>query len=74
MAWGPAPPKVEWTFIFLPLIFHAVVGVLIIRSGISNTSSYRYVNNVLLHVATGHGLDCPVLHLLSRLSDARLVP
>jgi succinate dehydrogenase / fumarate reductase cytochrome b subunit len=45
-ALGPALPLVEWTFIFLPLIFHAVVGVLIIRSGISNTSSYRYVNNV----------------------------
>jgi succinate dehydrogenase / fumarate reductase cytochrome b subunit len=45
-ALGPALPLVEWTFIFLPLIFHAVVGVLIIRSGISNTASYRYVNNV----------------------------
>ena len=45
-ALGPVLPLVEWTFIFLPLIFHAVVGVMIIRSGISNTSSYRYVNNV----------------------------
>ena len=45
-ALGPVLPLVEWTFIFLPIIFHAVVGVLIIRSGISNTSSYRYTNNV----------------------------
>jgi succinate dehydrogenase / fumarate reductase cytochrome b subunit len=43
---GPALPIVEWTFIFLPLIFHAVVGVVIIRSGNPNLSSYHYVGNV----------------------------
>ncbi|MBL9083327.1 MAG: succinate dehydrogenase cytochrome b558 subunit [Planctomycetales bacterium] len=43
---GPALPIVEWTFIFLPLIFHAVVGVVIIRSGNANLSSYYYVGNV----------------------------
>ncbi len=43
---GPALPIVEWTFIFLPLIFHAVVGVAIIRSGNPNLSSYHYVGNV----------------------------
>src|SRR5689334_18637943 len=36
---GPVLPLVEWTFIFLPIIFHAVVGVVIIRSGQSNLSS-----------------------------------
>lgn len=39
-------PAVEWTFIFLPLIFHAVVGVAIIRSGNSNLSSYPLQGNV----------------------------
>ena len=43
---GPALPAVEWAFIFLPLIFHAVVGVWIIRSGEANLSSYHYVGNV----------------------------
>ena len=43
---GPALPLVEWTFIFLPLIFHAVVGVVIIRSGDPNLSSYYLVGNV----------------------------
>lgn len=43
---GPALPLVEWSFIFLPLIFHAVVGVVIIRSGDPNLSSYHYVGNV----------------------------
>ncbi len=42
---GAVLPVVEWTFIFLPLIFHAVVGLWIIQSGHSNTSQYRYVNN-----------------------------
>lgn len=43
---GPALPIVEWTFIFLPLLFHAIVGVVIIRSGDPNLSSYHYVGNV----------------------------
>jgi succinate dehydrogenase / fumarate reductase cytochrome b subunit len=43
---GPALPIVEWSFIFLPLIFHAVFGVVIIRSGNPNLSSYHYVGNV----------------------------
>lgn len=51
---GPLLPVVEWAFIFLPLIFHAVVGVMIARSGISNSNyshsgNYRYV----LQRATG---------------------
>ncbi|GIW99181.1 MAG: succinate dehydrogenase [Pirellulaceae bacterium] len=36
---------VEWAFIFLPIIFHAVVGVWIIRSGQSNHSQYRFTAN-----------------------------
>ncbi len=45
-ALGPLLPLVEWTFIFLPLIFHAVVGVMIVRSGMPNTSSYPLPNNI----------------------------
>ena len=43
---GPALPLVEWTFIFLPIIFHAVVGVMIVRSGKSNSSRYSFSGNV----------------------------
>lgn len=43
---GPALPLVEWTFIFLPIIFHAVVGVWIIRSGLPNTTNYAYKGNI----------------------------
>ena len=38
-------PLVEWAFIFLPIIFHAVIGVWIIRTGKTNTSAYRYGPN-----------------------------
>jgi succinate dehydrogenase / fumarate reductase cytochrome b subunit len=43
---GPALPLVEWTFIFLPILFHAIVGVVIIRSGRSNSSRYAYSSNI----------------------------
>jgi succinate dehydrogenase / fumarate reductase, cytochrome b subunit len=42
---GPVLPLIEWVFIFIPIIFHAVVGVWIALSGQPNTSSYRYVAN-----------------------------
>ncbi len=42
---GAVLPFVEWTFIFLPLLFHALVGIWIIRSGHSNAGQYRFVNN-----------------------------
>lgn len=42
---GAALPVVEWAFIFLPLIFHAVVGVWIALSGHPNTSTYRLAGN-----------------------------
>ena len=37
---------VEWGFIFLPLMFHAILGLIIIRGAVPNVSSYPYVNNV----------------------------
>ncbi len=36
---------VEWGFIFLPLLFHAGFGVVIIMGSKSNTSQYSYVAN-----------------------------
>src|SRR5687768_3929860 len=46
---------IEWTFIFLPLIFHAVYGIVIVRTGIPNNSSYPYPKNwrYTLQRATG---------------------
>ncbi len=36
---------VAWAVIFLPLLFHAVVGVWIARTGHSNTDRYKFPNN-----------------------------
>ena len=41
----PLLPVIEWTFIFLPIIFHAVAGIWIARSGKSNLQQYRLAGN-----------------------------
>ena len=43
---GKALPLVEWTFIFIPLLFHASVGWLIISGALPNTGSYPYASNL----------------------------
>ena len=37
---------VEWSCIFLPILFHGLIGLLIIREGLSNTGSYPYPANI----------------------------
>ncbi len=51
----PMLPVIEWTFIFLPLLYHALYGILIVRGGLPNNSTYRYGSNVryTLQRATG---------------------
>jgi succinate dehydrogenase / fumarate reductase cytochrome b subunit len=43
---GLVLPLVEWVFIFLPLMFHATVGWLIISGAMPNTGSYPYASNI----------------------------
>ncbi|MCA9151386.1 MAG: succinate dehydrogenase cytochrome b558 subunit [Planctomycetales bacterium] len=43
---GKALWLVEWGFIFLPLLFHAIFGVIIIRGGLPNNSNYPYARNL----------------------------
>lgn len=43
---GPLLPVVEWAFIFLPMIFHAAVGMAIISGGMPNVGSYTYSGNI----------------------------
>ena len=54
-ALGPLLVPVEWAFIFLPMLFHAAVGFVIIAGGLPNVGSYPYVGNVryTLQRATG---------------------
>jgi succinate dehydrogenase / fumarate reductase cytochrome b subunit len=73
---GIVLPVVEWTFIFIPLLFHTLIGIWIIRSGHSNTSSYPLNKNfrytlqratgmiamvfILYHVLQLHWMGTPV--------------
>jgi len=52
---GPLLVPIEWLFIFLPMLFHATVGFIIIANGMPNVGSYPYVGNVryTLQRATG---------------------
>jgi succinate dehydrogenase cytochrome b subunit len=54
-ALGVALPFVEWTFIFIPILFHAAVGWLIISGALPNASTYPYASNIryTLQRATG---------------------
>jgi succinate dehydrogenase / fumarate reductase cytochrome b subunit len=54
-ALGRALPIVEWVFIFIPLLYHAMYGVLITRGSLPNSSTYKYTNNIryTLQRATG---------------------
>lgn len=44
-ALGPALPVVEWVFIFIPILFHAIVGVMIVAGMVPNVQQYRYGAN-----------------------------
>ncbi len=52
---GPLLVPIEVAFIFLPMLFHAVVGFIIIANGMPNVGSYPYAGNVryTLQRATG---------------------
>lgn len=52
---GAFLPIVEWTFIFGPMIFHMLVGMLIISGAVVNVGSYPYGSNIryTLQRATG---------------------
>ena len=52
---GAILPVVEWGFIFLPILFHAILGVLIIRGALPNHGTYKYGSNIryTLQRATG---------------------
>ena len=41
----PFLPVIEWTFIYLPIIFHTVYGIWITITGQSNVSHYPYTKN-----------------------------
>ncbi len=52
---GSLLPLIEWTFIFIPILFHAIVGMVIVAGGLPNTHNYPYGANYryTLQRATG---------------------
>ena len=42
---GDLLPVVEWVFIFIPILFHAIIGVMIIAGSVPNTGAYPYTKN-----------------------------
>lgn len=44
-SFGALLPVLEWTFIFIPILFHAIVGIVIMQGGLSNYSNYQYGAN-----------------------------
>jgi len=49
-------PIVEWLFILLPILFHGIIGVLIIRSGQANTSMYPFPANIRYTLQRASGM------------------
>jgi succinate dehydrogenase / fumarate reductase cytochrome b subunit len=68
---GDLLPILEWTFIFIPILFHAIFGCFIIAGGMPNNHNYPYAANyrytlqratgviafifIMLHVLHMHG-------------------
>lgn len=42
---GSLLPVVEWVFIFLPILFHAIIGMAIVMGALPNTGNYPYAEN-----------------------------
>ncbi len=52
---GALLPLVEWVFIFIPILFHAIIGMVIVAGAMPNSNEYRYGANYryTLQRATG---------------------
>jgi len=53
---GPLLPLVEWTFIFIPILFHGIIGLVIIAGGLPNTGDYPYSGNVRYSLQRASGI------------------
>jgi succinate dehydrogenase cytochrome b subunit len=53
---GSFLPVVEWVFIFIPILFHGIIGVVIIRGGLPNYGSYKYTSNLRYTLQRASGM------------------
>ena len=53
---GSALVVVEWVFIFIPILFHAIIGVMIIAGSVPNTGAYPYTKNYRYYAQRATGM------------------
>ena len=70
---GNMLPLVEWTFIFIPILFHAIVGIWIVAGMNPNTSHYPYAANRRYTMQRITGMIAFFVYYVARVPDARLV-
>ena len=71
---GALLPLVEWTFIFIPILFHMIFGFVIIAGGMPNPHNYPLRRQLSLHAATRDRHDRGGVHRDPRLPHAWLDP
>ena len=64
----------EWGLIFLPILFHGLVGLIIVTRGKRDVLQYPHVENIRYTLQRLDGGDCLRLHYVARVPDAGLVP
>ena len=71
---GKLLPLVEWTFIFIPILFHAIVGIMIAVGHDPQHPRLPLRRQPPLHLAALDRPDRVRVHRLPRVPHARLVP
>jgi succinate dehydrogenase / fumarate reductase cytochrome b subunit len=64
----PFLPVIEWTFIYLPIIFHTVYGIWITLTGQPNVANYPFAKNVFYVLQRASGIIIVlfiIFHVLS---------
>ena len=62
----------EWTLIFLPILFHGIIGLIIVARGKRNLAVLSVSRELPLHAPALDRRDRLRLHPLARLPDPRL--
>ena len=69
---GALLPLVEWTFIFIPILFHMIFGFVIIAGGMPNPHNYPYAANYRYTLQRATGMIADDLGVLTLARGAEL--
>ena len=64
----------EWWLVLLPILFHGLIGMVIVLRGKRNVWNYPYSGNIRYTLQRVTGVRRLRVHLVARLPNARLVP